>query len=148
MFRSDQRWLSALTAATIALWPLVGEAQTTPEVVVAIEQTAPVTARMAPGWLERAAERNVPRLIRSMAVADSAFRVVQQPSQRKRSWIGRHPVLFGTLVGFGGGFLTGYAAGDDGIFDDYVASFNGLVMGGIGAGTGAALGAVVEAATK
>ena len=62
--------------------------------------------------------------------------------------IGRHPVLFGTLIGFGGGFLIGYVPGDDGVFDDFTAGFNGLVLGGIGAGIGAGLGAIVGAATK
>jgi hypothetical protein len=69
----------------------------------------------------------------------------QQSGVRKRSWVARHPALFGTLVGFGTGFLIGYAAGDDGVFYDYTAGVNGLVLGGIGAGAGAAAGAVAGA---
>jgi hypothetical protein len=99
-------------------------------------------------WLERAADREVRRLRRSAVFLDSALRPRQQPVPQKRSWIGRHPVLFGTLVGFGAGFLIGYVPGDDGVFDDFVASFNGLVIGGIGAGAGAAIGAAVGASTK
>jgi hypothetical protein len=57
-------------------------------------------------------------------------------------------VLFGALVGFGGGFLIGYLPGDDGVFYDFTAEFNGLVLGGVGAGTGAAVGAVVGALSK
>jgi hypothetical protein len=102
----------------------------------------------AGGWLEGAAGQEVHRLTRSTLLLDSALRSRQQPAPPKRSWIGRHPVLFGTLVGFGGGFLIGYVPGDDGVFDDYVASFNGLVMGGIGAGAGAAIGAAAGASTK
>ena len=158
MLSSHQRWFRTLTAAAVALWPLSGVAQTiggsfdelipgAPDIVVAIEKTDPAPTRMAPGWLERATDGKAPRLIRSTAFADSALRAVQQPAQQKRSWIGRHPVLFGALVGFGGGFLIGYLPGDDAVFDDFTAGFNGLVMGGIGAGTGAAVGAVV-AATK
>jgi hypothetical protein len=70
-----------------------------------------------------------------------------QPSPRQ-SWIARHPVIFGTLVGFGSGFLVGLAGGDDGVFDDFTAEFNGIVVGGIGAGIGAAVGAAVSAASK
>jgi len=69
---------------------------------------------------------------------------LQQPRQQQRlGWIGRHPVLFGTLVGFGGGFLIGYSRGDDGVFDDFTAEFNGLVLGGVGAGVGAMSGAIL-----
>lgn len=103
---------------------------------------------MARRWLERAADREVPHLTRSTAFADSALRARQQPGAQKRSWIGRHPVLFGALVGFGGGFLIGYLPGDDGVFYDFTAEFNGLVLGGVGAGIGAAVGAVVEALSK
>jgi hypothetical protein len=100
------------------------------------------------GWLTRAASRELARLNLSAASAEPALLRVQQPGQRKRSWIGRHPVLFGTLVGFGGGFLIGYLPGDDGVFDDFTAGFNGWVLGGVGAGTGALVGAIVGAATK
>lgn len=143
----------------------------TAQIVVAIEKTVQQTMGKAPnvsfessealtghtsvwpppatdGWLDRAADREAHRLTRSTVLLDSALRSRQQPAPQKRSWIGRHPVLFGTLVGFGGGFLIGYLPGDDGVFDDYVASFNGLVMGGIGAGAGAAIGAAVGASTK
>ena len=74
--------------------------------------------------------------------SDSALLRVQQPEQQQRSWIGRHPLLFGTLVGFGAGFLIGYLPGDDGVFYDFTADFNGLVLGGVGAGVGALVGAV------
>ena len=110
--------------------------------------TSRLPSTPAAGWLKRAASRELARLNLAAASTDSALLQVQQPGQRKRSWIGRHPVLFGTLVGFGGGFLIGYLPGDDGVFDDFVASFNGLVLGGVGAGTGALVGAIVGAATK
>jgi hypothetical protein len=67
-----------------------------------------------------------------------------QPAQ-SRSWIGRHPILCGAMVGFGGGVLIGYARGDNGVFDDFTGTFNGLVLGGVGAGVGALVGQFVAA---
>lgn len=142
-----------------------------PETVVALEKAAQATKSGTPGvpfesfeplpgpvslcprtiahgWLGRAADREGSRLARLKAVTDSAPHSRQQAGQRKRGWIGRHPVLFGTLVGFGVGFLIGYLPGDDAVFDDFTAEFNGWVMGGVGAGTGAVVGAVVGASTK
>jgi hypothetical protein len=149
---SNRLWLSCLTAAALAL-PTSTEAQTMVE--VSFESSDAVTGFASPrpttmtrGWLERAADREVRRLKLSTAFADSALLVVQQPGPQKRSWIGRHPALFGALVGFGTGFLIGYLPGDDAVFDDFTAGFNGWVMGGLGAGTGAAVGAVVGASRK
>ncbi len=51
-------------------------------------------------------------------------------------------------MGFAGGFVIGYAAGDDGVFYDFTAAFNGVLLGGIGAGAGAAVGGIVSAAKK
>jgi hypothetical protein len=115
-----------------------------------VERLARAAARRAPiaGWLERAAQRDLPRLKFPAAFADSAFSAMQQPAPRKRSWIGRHPALFGALVGFSGGFLAGYLPGSDGVFDDQTAGFNGWVLGGVGAGAGALAGAIVGVATK
>lgn len=75
--------------------------------------------------------------------ARRASLMVQQEPRERRSWVRRHPVLFGTLVGFAGGFLIGYLPGDDVWFDDFAAPFNGLVLGGAGAGIGAAAGAIL-----
>ncbi len=149
MIGSHRLWLSGLTVAAIALWPASGEAQTMartfeePQQIVRAEDTI-----VSAGWFERAAEREVRRLKPSTAFADSGWLLVRQPGPEKRSWIGRHPALFGALVGFAGGFLIGYLPGDDGVFDDFTAGFNGWVMGGIGAGTGATVGAVVGLSRK
>jgi hypothetical protein len=62
----------------------------------------------------------------------------------KRNWITRHPILFGTLLGFGSGFVIGFAGGDDGVFYDFTASANGLFVGGIGAAGGAAIGFIIS----
>jgi hypothetical protein len=53
-------------------------------------------------------------------------------------------VLFGTLVGFGSGFLIGVAAGDDGVIDDMTAGANGWIVGGIGAASGAAISFIIS----
>ena len=166
MRSSDQRWFSALTVAAVALLPVSVEAQmmirsvddllpSAAETVVVIEKPAQEARSGALKIsfesfeaLTRPVSLWPTRLARSTAFGDSALRARQQTGPRKRGWIGRHPVLFGTLVGFGAGFLIGYLPGDDGVFDDFVASFNGLVLGGVGAGTGAAVGAVVGASTK
>ena len=71
--------------------------------------------------------------------AAPAGRRTRQPGSG-RSWIGRHPAWFGSIVGFVTGFFIGYLPGDDGVFYDFDASFNGLVIGGLGAGIGAVVG--------
>ena len=96
------------------------------------------------GSFERAIDREVSRLLVSSAAPQFSSALQRQPRPQKRNWIQRHPVLFGTLVGFGGGFLIGFLPGDDGVLDDFVASFNGLVIGGVGALTGAVVGEVVS----
>lgn len=79
-------------------------------------------------------------------VERTSVKVQQQPAQEEPSWIGRHPTLFGTIVGFGGGFLVGYLSGDDGVFYDFTAFESGLILGGIGAGTGALVGTILQGA--
>jgi hypothetical protein len=94
-----------------------------------------------PGWLERSVDREVARL--TVPPPAPPFKTVQQqPALVKRNWIQRHPVLFVTLVGFGVGFLIGFLPGDDAVLDDFDASFNGLVIGGVGALAGAIVGEV------
>jgi hypothetical protein len=70
--------------------------------------------------------------------------VLQQANSQSRNWIQRHPVLFGTKVGFGAGFLVGYLPGDDPVFEGCTAEFNGLVLGGVVAGSGALIGWAVS----
>jgi hypothetical protein len=125
------------------------EIRTPPLVLAVVRFSHGVVARSdrlpdthADGWLKRAVSREVSSMNLSGAFPAAALPRVQQARQQKRSWIRRHPVLFGTLVGFGAGFLIGYLPGDDGVFDDFTAEFNGLVLGGVGAGVGALFGAV------
>ena len=63
----------------------------------------------------------------------------------EKGWIARHPVLFGTIVGFGAGFAVGYATGNDAARGDPSSDYltpeeKGLLFGGIGAGIGALVG--------
>ncbi len=110
-------------------------------VIAALLIGAGTTHAQTSGWLGRSIDREVSRLAISRADTDfSATR--QQSGPQKRNWIQRHPALFGAMVGFGGGFLVGYLPGDDAVFDDFVASFNGLVIGGVGAMAGAIVGEV------
>jgi hypothetical protein len=125
--------MTAVAAALLFLivLPVSADAQLRPPQIMSVEVGAPrFRLRLDKETLERASVRG--------------FRFpAAQAATSRRSWIRRHPVLFGALVGFGSGFLIGYTAGDDGVFDDFTAGFNGWVMGGIGAGAGAAVGAVV-----
>jgi len=107
------------------------------------------------GALQRAIAPEVgPLTISTFSNLRSAAFVQEQQSQpkpaaRQRGWIGRHPALFGMAVGFGAGFLIGYLPADyDGPFHDEPRGWNGLYAGGIGAGTGLLVGAIVGAARK
>jgi hypothetical protein len=131
--------LAALLAFILAA-PAFGQ---TPNPVAAPDINKQHDVNMQSGnWVQAAVARESTRLILTFSTRSPSLRALQQPRQ-ERGWIGRHPVLFGTLVGFGGGFLIGYLPGDDGVFDDFTAKFNGLVLGGVGAGVGAVSGAIL-----
>lgn len=100
--------------------------------------------------IDASAARELTRTMRSGHSPSALLPVVrsQQASQRQRSWAGRHPAITGALVGFGMGFAIGMVAGDDGVFDDFVKEFNGLVLGGISAAVGAGIGVGIGELTK
>ena len=146
MVSSYQLWWCALTVAAVTLLAADTEAQTEARSFGGtrsnvMEPVNVIENAIRKDWRE---SREVSFLQRSTPLSTSP----QHTGTPKRSWIKRHPVLVGTLVGFGGGFAIGYMAGDDGIFDDFTAGFNGVVLGAIGAGTGAAVGAAVGAMSK
>ena len=161
MLISNRRQLCALITAS-ALFPASGQAQTTNVTaqsasvpMMPMESSRPVARlgglnaiRLSYRVLERAVDAKGLRPPASSVSGHPASRVQQPVSQRKRSWIGRHPVLFGALAGFVGGFLIGYLPGDDAVFEDFDAEFNGWVLGGAGAGAGALAGAIIGVATK
>ena len=67
---------------------------------------------------------------------------------RRRNWFQRHPEGTAALAGFLSGFAIGWAAGDDGVFYDFTGEFNGLLLGGIGAGSAAAVVGIVRAVRR
>ena len=69
------------------------------------------------------------------------FSQAQQPQSRERSWAGKHPVLFGALLGAGVGGLGGATLGSDCGREESFCSRKGLVQ--IGAAAGAGVGALV-----
>ena len=137
---------SQLLVAACAIWvvtlPCTGWAQIAESGMAAALDTDTEAVAVKPVRLPGALAGSLERPIIWAGVNDSRFAAVQQPAPRKRSWIGRHPVLVGALVGFGAGYLIGYSAGDDGVFYDFTAGFNGGVLGGAGALAGAVVGAV------
>lgn len=60
----------------------------------------------------------------------------------------KNGALIGILAGFGAGAAIGFAAGEDGVFDDFTAGENALFLGGMGAGVGSIAGAVVDKVHK
>ncbi len=104
----------------------------------------PTTSLSIGNWVKESTTKEPRNLNPSWAFTNSLPVSAGQISPEKRRWIGRHPVLFGSLIGIGAGFLAGYLPGDDGVFHDFTAGFNGLVIGGIGAGAGAIIGYAIE----
>ena len=155
MISSGRSWMPLLMA--IAFLPATVEAQTVHQLPSQMPGAASPT-RNEPRGLRDSPDRTImggllarvatmhelDRRMRWEPILKSGY-ARQQNAARKRGWIARHPVLFGALAGFGTGFLIGYAAGDDGVFYDFTAGFNGVLLGGIGAGAGAAVGAIAEA---
>jgi len=93
--------------------------------------------------------RDLPRYFDSAARAFPS----KESQSGSRSWIGRHPVLFGTIVGLGVGFAVGYATGDPNArdcpgCDNLTPEAKGVLWGGIGAGAGALSGLVIGAIAK
>jgi hypothetical protein len=97
--------------------------------------------------IQTTARIEVARLLAAEAAAEPVT-VAHQTQPRRRNWVQRHPVWTAAMVGFGSGFLIGYLPGDDAVFDDYVAGFNGAVVGGIGAGAGASIVAILQAVRR
>ena len=85
-------------------------------------------------------------------VAASASQAPQQkPAARERSWIGRHPVLFGALVGAGGGAAVGVATSGSCDRSQICPGGGGAVVAVaalIGAGIGSIAGFAIGAARK
>jgi hypothetical protein len=105
---------------------------------------------LAPRWpaarvpsLQQAIRGEVARLAEAEVAATRGRQ--SSPATRPRSWFKRHPAWTASIVGAASGFLVGYLPGDDAVFDDFTAGFNGTVMAGVGAGGGASVVAIVQA---
>ena len=105
----------------------------------AFAQTAP-TDHVNPGSLRLSAIHVPPEDIYNVAPQP-------QPQSRERSWPGRHPVLFGALLGLGIGVgvelvvIPGQSGGEP--HSAYLPMF-----GGVGAGIGALTGVIVSAVRR
>jgi len=89
--------------------------------------------------LRLAAAREVSRI----AAIRQAPATAPAGAERTRSWAGRHPVLLGALVGFGGGAALAYPMGCR-ASSDYTCTGIAMFTGELGAGFGAAAGGVVS----
>lgn len=124
----------------LLMTPMAGFAQTRPTTDGGDGTIRPAETRKPTGTIGGAVSRESVRL----AALPSAVRA-QQP--RERSWPGRHPVLFGALVGFGVGLgvesavIPGESGGEP--HSVYLPIF-----GGIGAGIGSLVGVIVSVARR
>jgi hypothetical protein len=110
-------------------------------VTLALALAAPVAAD--PGAPPGAIQQGVRRELTRLAAAGSATPAPTPP--QRRNWVQRHPKLTAALIGGGAGFAIGYLPGDDAVFDDFDATFNGNVLAGVGAVAGVSVVAIVQA---
>lgn len=99
--------------------------------VLVITLAIPALAQAQPAPLRDAANREVMRLARTVEIAAPQAAQVQQ-----RSWPARHPVLTGTLIGFGIGLPIGVATckfptHDGSSCADYTFPRTARILGGI-----------------
>ncbi|MDH4065104.1 MAG: hypothetical protein OEW19_11945 [Acidobacteriota bacterium] len=147
MTRRSFRFTAVLPIALLAalLQPVYVSAQSRLASAEPGEGLSPTTLPVR--WHQPADGRDVS--LRTLAASsDSASLALQQTGQQERNWIGRHPVLFGALVGFGVGFAAGYPQGrasarGDPSSDYLTPEQSGLFWGGVGAGGGALVGLVI-----
>jgi hypothetical protein len=123
-------------------------------VLVALLCAAPSFAEPGSG---AAAPSSVPSIrlavdaeLARLAAADAPVAPVarQAPPARRPNWVERHPVATATIGGFLAGFVAGWATGEDGAFDDFTREGNGLLVGGICAGSAASVAGIVRAVSK
>jgi hypothetical protein len=85
-------------------------------------------------------------------VAARASQAPQPPTPQKRSWIGRHPVVFGALAGTAGGagvVAATYNCRSTGSFPNFCLRDAAIVGGAlVGAGIGSVAGFAIGAARK
>jgi hypothetical protein len=105
----------------------------------AVGTTAPSHGPLAAAARDAGRTAIQPERATSWAPSPARRQVAEQRGNR-RSWIGRHPALFGALAGAGGGALVGSVAGHP-ESDEWFSRREGFVA--FGASAGAAGGALV-----
>lgn len=95
----------------------------------------------SPGALTLSVAHEASHLARVTASAPTTTQPAPQQT-KKKGWIGRHPVLFGALVGFGAGCVLGASrvGGSQDTFFNALDEFACPVVGGMGAGAGSVIG--------
>lgn len=130
----------ALLVSVLLMIPTRGFAQTQPTNEGRAGTIRIPALQLPTGIMREAVNREYVRL----AALPLALRQQQSP---KRSWPGRHPVLFGALVGLGVGLgveaavIPGKSGGEP-----HSAYFP--MFGGLGAGIGSLVGLIVSAARQ
>jgi hypothetical protein len=73
-----------------------------------------------------------------------SVRPIQDATRDQGSWMERHPVWSGTMVGFGAGFLVTYATTHDNGQNEFITIMSpaagALIWGSVSAGVGALIG--------
>jgi hypothetical protein len=91
-------------------------------------------------WLSQAVNDAVRK--EGVRLAARSRTVLRQHQSPQRNWIKRHPVIFGTLVGFAAGTAGGAIACSN-VGNPEEGCPYAVILGGIGAGAGALAGALV-----
>lgn len=105
--------------------------------------SSPAFAAGPEGPIARGAAIEAKRL-----VAARASQAAQQPAPRQRSWVSRHPALFGAIVGAPTGAVVGWTSSD--CRDDFLCFQGAAAAGGalIGAGVGSLTGFIIGRAKR
>lgn len=105
----------------------------------------PSTVTQPAPTIAAATSREIARLVQSTTPPRRSAQPVNPPPPNKR-WIGRHPRLFGALVGFGAGCAIGASqvGGSTDNFYNALDEFACPAVGGIGAAAGVIVGSLFK----
>ena len=140
MRRALALWLTVCVLGSAEVFAQDGSPETS------VISTAPtLRSFVADSIVRNAVERESSTRRLALSLGRAERLQAQQPAAQDRSWIRRHPVLFGTAVGFASGYLavrlTSPPEEDTG--NEFSPEFYALVVGGMGAGVGALIGFLV-----
>lgn len=136
-----------MVLGVMAVLPVTGAHAQTPTKATPAPTSSELASLASTGWvpsrgaLTSEAFRELARPIRVEPRLFAPARQGGSQGSQQRGWVGRHPVLFGALVGVGPGVVFGeYELGRKG---DMAHGPDMLIGAGIGAGTGSLVGLVV-----